>query len=307
KYLYGASVQGIQSFIFQTNKLREIVGASEIIKNITDQTFFDVAGIEKKDNGLFFKEGNTDKEFKGLILATAGNIKCEFLEEDKSKLEKLVREFPKRVMQEAPGITISQAVVKFEGEITNALTELETKLKVQRNIPSVPLETGYSILKRARRTGGIVEKDDEDRATINKISKSDSHQLFKILLKKENLTELEKEMLTKEFSDITALSPNKWMAVVHADGNGLGNIIQNIGDELTQQGRFLEFSNTIQKSTEEALQKAFEDVILKDKENFENSNPQKVYRYPIRPIVIGGDDVTFIIRADLALDFTKIF
>src|SRR5690606_8350429 len=100
---------------------------------------------------------------------------------------------------------------------------------------------------------------------------------------------------------------NKWMAVVHADGNGLGNIIQNIGDELTQQGRFLEFSNTIQKSTEEALQKAFEDVILKDKENFENSNPQKVYRYPIRPIVIGGDDVTFIIRADLALDFTKIF
>ncbi len=293
KYLYGASVQGIQSFIFQTNKLKEIVGASEIVKNITDKMFFDIADI--------------DGEYKGLKLATAGNIKCEFSEEDKSKLEKIVREFPKRVMQEAPGITISQAVVEFEGEITNALTELEAKLKVQRNIPSVPLETGYSILKRARRTGGIVEKDNEDRATINKISKSDSHQLFKILLKKESLTEEEEKMLTKEFSDITLLSPNKWMAVVHADGNGLGNIIQNIGDELTRQGKFLEFSNTIQKSTEEALQEAFKDVILKDKENFENANPQKTYKYPIRPIVIGGDDVTFIIRADLALDFTKIF
>ena len=30
-YLYGASVQGIQSFIFQTDKLKEIVGASNLV------------------------------------------------------------------------------------------------------------------------------------------------------------------------------------------------------------------------------------------------------------------------------------
>ena len=34
KYLYGAAIQGIQSFIFQTNKLQEIVGASELIEII---------------------------------------------------------------------------------------------------------------------------------------------------------------------------------------------------------------------------------------------------------------------------------
>lgn len=34
KYLYGAEVQGIQGFIFQTNKLREIVGASELVEEI---------------------------------------------------------------------------------------------------------------------------------------------------------------------------------------------------------------------------------------------------------------------------------
>ena len=31
KYLYGASVQGIQDFIFKTNRLKDIVGASEIV------------------------------------------------------------------------------------------------------------------------------------------------------------------------------------------------------------------------------------------------------------------------------------
>lgn len=28
KFLYGAAVQGIQNFIFQTNSLKEIIGAS---------------------------------------------------------------------------------------------------------------------------------------------------------------------------------------------------------------------------------------------------------------------------------------
>lgn len=34
RYLYGASVQGIQSFIFATNRLREIVGASDLVEEI---------------------------------------------------------------------------------------------------------------------------------------------------------------------------------------------------------------------------------------------------------------------------------
>ena len=40
-YLYGASIQGIQEFIFRTNKLREITGASEIINSITGLKFLE--------------------------------------------------------------------------------------------------------------------------------------------------------------------------------------------------------------------------------------------------------------------------
>jgi len=35
-YLYGASVQSIQDFMFKTNKLQEIVRDSEIIKSIDE-------------------------------------------------------------------------------------------------------------------------------------------------------------------------------------------------------------------------------------------------------------------------------
>ena len=80
KYLYGASVQGIQDFIFKTNQLQEIVGASEIVKSL-EQEFVEFAKISE------------DR----ILLNAAGNIKAIF--DDTSKLEKVVREFPKKLME----------------------------------------------------------------------------------------------------------------------------------------------------------------------------------------------------------------
>ena len=55
KYLYGAAVQGIQSFIFQTNKLREIVGASELVEEICTLEF---AKMLTGDNKLSYEEAD---------------------------------------------------------------------------------------------------------------------------------------------------------------------------------------------------------------------------------------------------------
>ncbi len=37
KYLYAMSIKGIQEFIFSSNELKDIEGASEIVKNINEQ------------------------------------------------------------------------------------------------------------------------------------------------------------------------------------------------------------------------------------------------------------------------------
>ncbi|MBR6298150.1 MAG: hypothetical protein IKR34_02780, partial [Candidatus Gastranaerophilales bacterium] len=66
QYLYGAAVQGIQSFIFQTNKLREIVGASELVEEICTEVF---------ENLLF--DNNIHARYEKIISA-AGNIKYIF-------------------------------------------------------------------------------------------------------------------------------------------------------------------------------------------------------------------------------------
>ena len=103
KYLYGASVQGIQDFIFETNKLTEIVGASEIVEHICTS---------------FFKECVEAFQIENLLIGAAGNIK--YLFGDIASCEKLVYDFPKKVLKIAPGITISQAVVKVNGEVSNS-------------------------------------------------------------------------------------------------------------------------------------------------------------------------------------------
>lgn len=285
-YLYGAAVQGIQSFIFGTNKLKEIVGASELVEQICTDLFYKVANINNGDSNI--------------ILSAAGNIKYVF--DDEQKCKDFVENFPKSVSELAPGVTISQAVVEFQGnDYSESLQKLEDKLKEQRNIVAAPLEIGFMGLERARRTNGVGVKFDKnedevfDTATLAKINAGDNVALFE----KMSGFKPKASELAFDTEDITKSGKNSWIAVIHADGNGLGQILQNKGKELVQKKLFEKFSNTIEKSTKNAIKKAFDEVVKND---FNINN-----KYPIRPIIIGGDDVTIIIRADLALTFTKIF
>jgi hypothetical protein len=152
QYLYGAAVQGIQSFIFQTNKLRDIAGASELVNQICTTLFEKVAG----KSGVAYEK----------IVMAAGNIKVIF--SDKAVLEKTVREFPMEAMLMAPGITISQAVVEYDGDYAVKSLELEDLLRQERNRYVQPT-VSFSAIERSRTTGlpAVAQKSNEwlDAAT----------------------------------------------------------------------------------------------------------------------------------------------
>ncbi len=120
-YLYGLTVQGIQSYIFETNKLREIVGGSEIVEQITRKMIKDIL--------------NSSFNEKKLLLAAAGNIK--YLFDNKKEVQTILDEFPKRIGELSKSIKFSQAVVPVVGDLTDAhYRELEKKLNAQRNKPN---------------------------------------------------------------------------------------------------------------------------------------------------------------------------
>mgnify|MGYP006974428463 CR=1 FL=1 len=43
KKMYMYDVRGIQEYIFRTNKLKEIIGASEIVRGITEELFLKIS------------------------------------------------------------------------------------------------------------------------------------------------------------------------------------------------------------------------------------------------------------------------
>ena len=256
KYLYGVSVQGIQDFIFKTNKLKEIIGASKIIED-----------MDSKD---FQKEYNL-KEKPEKLLQAAGNIRLRF--NNKEDLEKVVKNFPKDIMLAAYGITISQAVVEDTNDYKKDSKELEKKLKIQRNKVSIPLDFHFNILKQNPRTALPLVSSDKDKATEQKVER---FKLFADKQKKEN-----RETIFK----IEDLSNNKnKIAIIHADGNGLGNIVKELNET-----EIVKFSKDLDEATKEAYKLASEGI------------------EKIREVILGGDDLTVIIDANEALKFTKKF
>lgn len=291
KYLYGASVQGIQSFIFQTNKLKEIVGASGLVEEICTNLF--------EDN--FARKGIACE----LVVSAAGNVKCIFDKEEDCR--RAVLEFPKLVMEKAPGITVSQAVVKMP---ENGFEELEKRLRAQRNKQAKSLLAGCMAVERSRRTGlpavAVAKGDFIDDGTkakvdfvdnINKAEQKNADDKPKDNYIRSLYEKLYGNQWVDCYSnlDITNMTgQNDWIAVIHADGNGLGNIVAKIGKD---QDKLSKFSHNLSKVTEAAAQEACGKVEAVGRDG-------QLY---IRPVVIGGDDLTVVCRADLAIPFVRAY
>ena len=285
RYLYGAAVQGIQGFIFQTNELKDIVGASDIVHHICTNLFNQCIDDNRINNGM-------------PVVNAAGNIKYEF--ENREACEKVVREFPKRVLELAPGITISQAVVEYDGtDFKSAVDKLEQRLRIQRNKPMKSATIGLTGIKRSAQTGlplivGENNKGKEvDAATAAKrLKKNNTLNLCKNCF---GIDTVRHEYLPYDIGTMTG--QNDWIAIIHADGNGLGQVIQRIGKD---KKALQDFSVKLEGATKAAAHKAFNEI----KEEVWDKSLKK---YQLRPIVLGGDDLTVICRGDLALKYTRAF
>lgn len=99
------------------------------------------------------------------------------------------------------------------------------------------------------------------------------------------------------------LGEDGMVGLIHADGNGLGQILRVLGDATGHAPEhyvrlYRAFSEGLDAATGDAARSATQDVL----------QPQiNDGVYPARPLVLGGDDLTLLVRADLALDFTENF
>lgn len=293
EYLYGMSIQGIQEYIYSTNKLQEIVGASEIIDSLGQKN-----KDKKKDDGPLFAIFDELKEsglVKEILLNAAGNFRA--IVNGKENLSKIVLELPKKIMQNAYGITVSQAAVKYDG-YKESSKKLEENLKIQRNRPTLPLDMSINFMLLAPKTARGVVKFSDDRLDISCAQKRKSHDRWFNKRRTEHNEEDDiKFAELKEFSDIS--NKKHKLAVIHADGNGLGVLVKNLAqivDSIGKTEAIVNFSEALDRSTKSA----FANAKKRTKETFGDS-------LKIKALILSGDDMTAVCDADIALEFTKNF
>ncbi|QLE40845.1 hypothetical protein FD723_10480 [Nostoc sp. C052] len=131
-------------------------------------------------------------------------------------------------------------------------------------------------------------------------------------------------VLDKEFQDISSDTvdnythrPIDWLAVVHADGNGLGEIILKFDEHLKKLNRSTNrdyinylraFSIALDICTERAFVKAlttFEDFTNNNSKNHSEATASQLI--PVIPLVLGGDDLTVVCAGKYAIKFTQSF
>jgi hypothetical protein len=316
-YLFEA--KSIQSYIFATNRLKEIVGASELVERLTDIVLDDVLRIVGGSIEWSRRGG-------GALYAFSA---------DSQAIDRLADLWSLVVRQYAPDLMFVQA--RGQGATAQAAyLDAQPKLLAARNVPQARLPQAPPPVTRNRRTGepavGWSKKGEPvDAATRRKLNhrfwhganlskrfaRDDLWERWPLNLTPDHPADDEDaadpldEQGVGDSRDFPFQDEDRTLALVHADGNGLGQLLIYLGgliekrpDQESELSRsfyirlFRRFSEAVTKATQQAAQTATREVLAPHKQDGV---------YPARPIVLGGDDVTILVRSDLALAFTRCF
>ena len=232
-----------------------------------------------------------------------------------------------------------------EEEDIDDLTHLVHKLKAQQNLffPAVSLPyTGLTLsceasaetanaydvddvqqesrflswevkrkLLAARKKDGIIAPAEEElldklRSVLKSLAGEPFTASVPYTFVPEKLSEaLQKYAFPSEFEKLGQRETEDYMAIVHIDGNNMGEKFRD-SNTLTKRKNM---SLAVYKKTITAFCVLLDDIIgdyasLQKHLMLEEADDGKLF-LPIRPIVLGGDDMTFVCTAKYALAFTR--
>ncbi len=328
--------RGIQSYIFDSGKMKEMVGASEIVKELCQRNgkldevvrhlkMEEIIPSCKEDS---MKISNMEQNQIFFIRRSGGSFSAIFA--DETKRDRFLAIWSLLVTRLAPGLETVHAISENEN-LKKLVEDSYDNLRYNRNCPSPILPEATPIHVLAPRTGKIAvenitvagdEKVLMDEASIKKIEIANDESLK--ALSNSFLSDANQEGYSfpknlefdeNEHCEFPFKKNSRYLGLIHADGNGLGQTLMDIqkksksGEEYTVLLRL--FSDRLEKSTIQAAQKATDKLIEKYKEELEaqkkenkESDGNKIM-LPMRPLVLGGDDLTVLVRADYAMQFTE--
>jgi hypothetical protein len=335
---------GNQRYIFATNKLRENVGASELTYRVGTEWFLTAhdslkhlwPGTNKpadlRKQLLNQQPIGTDGVSIEVIVATSG--KAMLLVSNREYGQAIITSVTRRTLEQAPGIDVCGAISDpfelNEKPLGEVVGEVHRKLERTRDDrPSTALRFLRLPVVMECATSGLPaamwakpESGEEAEAAHSAITHT----------KRQNRKSYDRRMSTllRQYRIENDFAKNvgvlekycEWVAVIHADGNGVGQIFRhfwrNSGcEERSRQGERLEtvnrsfvddyrrFSIALDVCTERAFMSALLDLQNSKEElrSLRKIRDKQDDVLPVLPIVLGGDDLTLVCDGQGALQF----
>ena len=320
---------GIQDYIFGSNVLKQNVGASELVRRSTqDWVYQELVTLGKTNvnqkgvtNGLAIEHDDLLAE---LVYAGGGNAVVLF------RSPETAREFTcslsRRALTEAPGLQLIITHGEFNWE-TEALSKVvqatleKASRKKHDHAVSAPL-LGLGVTADCRYTGlpAVSKNQDGKRVSAEVRAKEAAfdaaHERLKALLAIGGEYDLARDF--DHFGREKGVS--SYIAVVHTDGNGMGKRVKAIADQYPRPEdnrpyikAIRAFSQSVREVAEEALRRTYQQLFQSIR-NGKIGGEVELLRdrtgktlIPFRPIVFGGDDVTFVCNGRLGLTLTEFY
>lgn len=323
-------VRGKQEYIFKSQKLKEIVGGSLVIKDIFKDYLLGNVGLDKeKSDEEKFKiynyleeQDNNKKDFSvkdfenhiqngyagEIIYDGGGNFLV--LYKDKNTFEKVTHDFTYRVLKETGTLRVIGTCIEevdFE-DFPGDRKRLYEKHRITENtVQNVPLYGSLPIVMTDSNSSMPVVT----KRKINKNMKELTHETD-IKYKKYSENEKKKNKGEDEIL-LDKIAPEKGrdshIAIVYIDGNSMGAKVQEATDgkktyeECVKVLRNLseEIQNEFIESKKPVIDKAIKDRHHNDKDWNEDEKAK-------RRVVIGaGDEINLICAAEDALDVAMAY
>jgi hypothetical protein len=327
-FVYLFEVNSIQSYLFKSGKLKDLISASERLDQLIDDSESSVLATVIKAANLetdLIQDSNSSDAIH-FLRCKGGAFYC--YAENCQPLVELRALWTLTLEQLFPSLKYSDAINEGSTLIT-AIDNAHISLASAQNTPSIKLPQATAPTKRYINTGDVsicAAKDlirfgesdlDADTACHREAMQSLKSQKQRNLASKfipDNIAQLDFPINIEEdfkFSEV-ADAAIKDIALVHIDGNGLGILLMALKSALKDQSEheikacFRAFSTAINEATISAAKQATQYIYNNAKYTLDSDTEHNMM-VPIRPIVLGGDDITLLCRADLALTFCQIF
>lgn len=317
--------RSIQKYVFGCNRLKTNTGASYLVDGIFTEAMVDVL----KQSGLKMPAEDW-KEAKKLMLSEDNAVECEIAyigggnmlvlvrkgEESLRICRELVKEWSLKVLLEAPGLKTGAAIGEIDLAYANfqaSLNALYKQLKENQNnvLPQVDLPyTGFSVeCDYSGKAANVYNKEYKRLVSAEVEAKTAAYDAADKKIKK-NFSEVigDEYDFCSELESLGYKDGESYISVIHIDGNNMGVKFSNCRDMQERKN----LSKKVQETVEHAFGYLIKKIVTEydtyadvlDMRALKQGNKRLL---PLRPIIIGGDDITFICPGRMGLQYAQAF